>query len=66
MYDAMTSMVYNMGIGSFRMSDFIQMVKRGKMDKAKEEIKTTSSQMFAKYPGLKKRRKKESEMFDFS
>ena len=64
MYDAMTSMAYNMGIGSFRMSDFIQLVKRGKMDKAKEKIKSTSSQMFNKYPGLKKRRKKESEMFN--
>lgn len=65
MYDAMTSMAYNMGIGSFRMSDFIQLVKRGKMDKAKEKIKSTSSQMFNKYPGLKKRRKKESKMFSF-
>lgn len=64
MYDAMTSMSYNMGIGNFRNSDFIQMVKRGEMEKAKEEIKSVSSQMFNKYPGLKKRRKKESEMFN--
>ena len=64
MYDTMVSMIFNMGIGSFRMSDFIQLVKRGEMEKAKEEIKSVSSQMFSKYPGLKKRRKKESEMFN--
>lgn len=64
MYDTMVSMIFNMGIGSFRMSNFIQLVKRGEMEKAKEEIKSVSSQMFSKYPGLKKRRKKESEMFN--
>jgi len=63
MYDAMTSMVFNMGIGNFRRSDFIQMVKRGDMERAKEKIKSTSSQMFNKFPGLKKRRELESQLF---
>lgn len=59
MYDAMTSMIFNMGIGNFRMSDFIQMVKRGEYDKAQDTIKTTN----VTYPGHKPRREKESEMF---
>jgi lysozyme len=63
MYDAMVSMIYNMGLGNFRMTDFIQYVKKGDLLKAKEEIKNVSSQMFSKFPGLKNRREKESEMF---
>lgn len=63
MYNTMTSMIFNMGIGNFRKSDFIQLVKKNKLDKAKEEIKTTSSHLFSKFPGLKKRREKESNTF---
>jgi lysozyme len=63
MYNAMVSMIFNMGIGNFRTSDFIQYVKRGEMDKAQEQIKNESSHMFDKYPGLKPRRERESEMF---
>jgi len=59
MYDAMTSMIFNMGIGNFRMSDFIQMVKRGNYQQAQDTIKTTN----VTYPGHKPRREKESEMF---
>lgn len=59
MYDAMTSMIFNMGIGNFRMSDFIQMVKRGEYEQAQDTIKTTN----VTYPGHKPRREKESEMF---
>lgn len=59
MYDAMTSMIFNMGIGNFRKSDFIQMVKRGEYDKAEGTIKKTN----VTYPGHKPRREKESEMF---
>ena len=62
MYDAMVSMAYNMG-PKIRKSDFIQYVKQGDFEGAKEEILNTSSQMFNKYPGLKPRRQKESEMF---
>ena len=59
MYDAMVSMIYNMGIGNFRNSEFIQLVKHGQYDKAKEKIKTTN----VTYPGHKTRRKKESDIF---
>jgi lysozyme len=64
MYNVMTSMIFNMGIGNFRKSDFIQLVKKNKLDKAKERIKTTSSHLFSEFPGLKKRRKLESELFN--
>jgi len=63
MYDAMISMIFNMGIGRFRSSEFIQYVKRGELENAKEQIKKESSNMFGKFPGLEERRKKESEMF---
>lgn len=63
MYDAMISMIFNMGIQNFRMSEFIQMIKRGDMKSASNEIKNISSHMFNKYPGLEIRRKKESQLF---
>jgi lysozyme len=63
MYDAMISMIFNMGIQNFRMSDFIQMVKKGDLKSASNEIKNISSNMFNKYPGLKIRREKEYELF---
>jgi GH24 family phage-related lysozyme (muramidase) len=63
MYDAMVSMVYNMGISKFRLSNFIQLVKNNKFEEASEAIKDTSSQMFKKYPGLINRRDNESKLF---
>ena len=63
MYDAMISMIFNMGRKGFRTSDFIQYVKLGDLEKAKKEILNTSSHMFNEYPGLKTRRQKEYEMF---
>lgn len=63
MYDAMVSIAYNHGVGNLRMSDFIQYVKRSEFKKAQEEIKNISSNMFDKYPGLKKRRAKEAILF---
>ena len=59
MYDAMVSMIYNMGIGNFRLSDFIQMVKRGEYKEAQDSIKKTN----VTYPGHKPRREKESKIF---
>ena len=59
MYDAMTSMMFNMGVGNFRHSEFIQLVKRGEMSKAKEKIKTTN----VTNKGHIYRRQKESERF---
>lgn len=59
MYDAMTSMIFNMGIGNFRKSEFIQLVKQGKYEEAKDRVLTTA----VSYPGHVTRRQKESEMF---
>jgi GH24 family phage-related lysozyme (muramidase) len=62
MYDAMVSMSFNMGRG-IRKTDFIQAVKKGDMELARELILQTSSHMFKKYPGLKIRRENEYKMF---
>lgn len=59
MYDAMVSMIFNMGLKNFRTSDFIQLVKQNKLEDAKEKILTTN----VTYPGHEIRRAKESEMF---
>jgi len=59
MYDAMISMIFNMGIGRFRNSNFIKLVKQNKLKEAQNKILTTS----AKYPGVKERRKEESTLF---
>ena len=59
MYDAMVSMIFNMGIGNFRKSDFIQFVKNNNFKKAANEILTTN----VSYPGHVIRRQKEKEMF---
>ena len=63
MYDAMVSMAFNMGRSGFRNSDFIQLVKKGKYEEAKDEIKKTSKRSFRKFPGLKDRREKEANLF---
>lgn len=59
MYDSMISMIYNMGIGNFRKTDFIQYVKQGKYKTAAEKIKDT----MISYPGHVKRRDKEAKLF---
>jgi lysozyme len=60
-YDAMVSMGYNMGISGLRQTEFIQLVKQGKMEEAAEKIKTTK--LRKGFPGLVKRRLKEYELF---
>lgn len=60
MYDSMVSMIFNMGIGNFRSSKFIQLVKSGELNKAKKIITKTA----ITYSGHVSRRNKESEMFD--
>jgi len=59
MYEAMISMIFNMGVSGFRNSDFIQIVKRGDYEEAREKIKNTH----ITYQGHIPRRAKESEMF---
>ena len=62
MYNTLISMTYNMGRG-IRTADFIQAIKRGDLELAKEQIAQTSNHMFKKFPGLEKRRAKEAQMF---
>ena len=62
MYDAMVSMAFNMG-PKIRRSDFIQTLKQGDIEGAREEILTTSKNLFGIYPGLKSRRETEYKMF---
>lgn len=59
MYDSMVSLIYNMGIGNFKKSQFIQLVKQNKLEDAKKLIGKTH----ITYPGHKPRRKAEAEMF---
>jgi GH24 family phage-related lysozyme (muramidase) len=59
MYDAMVSMAFNMGRSGFRSTDFIQLVKKGKYEEAKERILTTN----VTHEGHIERRERESEMF---
>ena len=62
MYDALTSMAYNMG-PNIKKKDFIDAIKAGDMKLAKKLILQTSSGLFDKFPGLKSRREKEANMF---
>lgn len=60
MYDVMISLIFNMGIGNFRESKFIELVKNGQYDLAKEKILTTN----VTWSGHKPRREREYEMFN--
>jgi GH24 family phage-related lysozyme (muramidase) len=62
MYNAMVSMAYNMGPGIAK-SDFIKTLKSGNTYLAGEQILTTSSNLFKKFPGLEPRRMREYKMF---
>lgn len=63
MYDALISLAFNAGVGGVRMSDFIQELKKGNYERTANEIRKFGSQLFDKYPGLKKRRNKEADKF---
>jgi GH24 family phage-related lysozyme (muramidase) len=65
MYDAMVSMVYNMGAGKkFKKSEFLNALKNGNIVKAYHKIDDIDSEaLLQKYPGLKKRRAKEKQRF---
>ena len=62
MYNTLISMAYNMGRG-IRTKEFIQAIKRGNFEQARELISQTSSSLFDDFPGLKIRREKEAKMF---
>jgi len=60
-YDAMCSMVFNIGIDGFRQTEFVQKIKSNQLDKAAELIKVTG--VSDDFPGLEKRRLKEYQLF---
>lgn len=62
MYDALVSLAYNMGPKVVN-KQFMDAVKRGDFENAKNLILKTSSSLFDDYPGLKTRREKEAKMF---
>jgi len=62
MYDALISLAYNMGPNVVD-KQFMDAVKRGDFENAKNLILKTSSSLFDDYPGLKTRREKEAKMF---
>ena len=64
MYDAMVSMIYNMGAEKFLNSDFIYFVKDGKFKSAYNAIDHIDHpNLIKKFPGLKHRRDDEQEIF---
>lgn len=61
MFDALVSIAYNTGVSGLRRSDISKNLKKGDYEEASKSIlnfKTSN-----KFPGLKKRRKREKEMF---
>jgi GH24 family phage-related lysozyme (muramidase) len=62
MYNTLVSMAYNMGPG-IRTKDFLQSIKKGDFETARQEIANTSSNLFKQFPGLQIRREKEAQMF---
>lgn len=60
-FDALVSMAFNMGVSNLWKSDVIKHIKSGDYKQAGEEIKYTN--VDSKFPGLEKRRMKESMMF---
>jgi GH24 family phage-related lysozyme (muramidase) len=60
-FDVLVSLAFNCGVQAVRNSDFIQEIKMGNFEKAGELIKVFN--IDDNYPGLKIRRKMESELF---
>jgi lysozyme len=61
MFDALVSIAYNAGVGGLRRSDVVDKLKNGEYEKAGNSI--LNFKINKKFPGLAKRRQKESEMF---
>ena len=60
-YDVLVSLAFNVGIEGLRTSKFIQLVKKNKLTRAANKIKTTG--ISDNYPGLEKRRLEEYNKF---
>jgi lysozyme len=61
MFDALVSIAFNTGVSGMRNSDMADKLKMGNYAEAGDSIKTL--RVSKKFPGLKKRRSLESEMF---
>jgi lysozyme len=61
MFDALVSIAYNAGVGGLRRSDVVDKLKNGEYEQAGDSI--LNFRTSKKFPGLAKRRLKESEMF---
>lgn len=61
MFDALVSISFNSGVGGLRKSEIAKEIKKGNYKIAGEVIKTFN--IDPKFPGLKNRRDKESDMF---
>jgi len=60
-FDALVSLAFNLGVSGLRRSDVIQHIKKGDYKAAGESIKKQS--ISKKFPGLKIRRERESDLF---
>jgi lysozyme len=61
MFDALVSIAYNAGVGGLRRSDVVDKLKNGEYEQAGDNI--LNFRTSKKFPGLAKRRQKESKMF---
>ena len=61
MFDVLVSISFNAGVGGLRKSEIAKEIKKGNYKIAGELIKTFNTD--PKFPGLKNRRDKESDMF---
>lgn len=60
-FDSMVSMAFNMGVSSFRQTEFVKKLKENDLESAAELIKTT--RLNDDFPGLEDRRMVEYQMF---
>jgi GH24 family phage-related lysozyme (muramidase) len=61
MFDALVSMAFNSGVGGLKKTEVIRQIKNNNLKRAGELIRNTN--INKKFPGLNKRRDKESDMF---
>jgi GH24 family phage-related lysozyme (muramidase) len=62
MFDALVSMAFNMGVSGLRQSEMVKYLKNGNYKTAGQLIKQTNINPDT-FPGLEKRRYRESDMF---
>lgn len=63
MWDSMVSMAFNMGVSGLRSTDFILSLKNENYIEAADSILTSGIKKVQKFPGLKKRREEERNLF---